>query len=53
MPLDPYFAERLKRQRKYMIAQGLEGLKQRLGWPWFMRPGEEAAVKSAPAAEKG
>ncbi|WP_309067610.1 alpha/beta hydrolase [Microbacterium sp.] len=52
MPLDPFFAERLRRQKKYMIGQGLEGLKRRLGWPWFMRPAAEAAVKSAPAEEK-
>ncbi|WP_345752147.1 alpha/beta hydrolase fold domain-containing protein [Microbacterium rhizophilus] len=49
MPLDPYFAERLRRQRKYMIAQGLEGLKRQLGWPWFMRPAAQAGVETAPA----
>lgn len=53
MPLDPFFADRLQRQRRYMIAQALDGVKQRLGWPWFMRPAEEAAVRAAPAAEKG
>ncbi|GAA3667932.1 alpha/beta hydrolase [Microbacterium marinilacus] len=53
MPLDPFFADRLQRQRRHMIAQALEGLKRRFGWPWFMRPAEEAAVRSAPAAEKG
>lgn len=53
MPLDPFFADRLQRQRKYMISQALEGLQRRLGWPWFMRPAEEAAVKAAPAAERG
>jgi acetyl esterase len=52
MPLDPFFADRLKRQKKYMIAQALDILKQRLGWPWFMRPSEEGAVKTAPPAEK-
>ncbi|MER7797516.1 alpha/beta hydrolase [Microbacterium sp. NPDC096154] len=53
MPLDPFFADRLQRQRRYMITQALEGLKRQLGWPWFMRPAEEGAVKTAPAAEKG
>jgi acetyl esterase len=53
MPLDPFFADRLQRQRKHMIAQALDGLRRKVGWPWFMRPSEEGAVKAAPAAEKG
>jgi len=53
MPLDPFFADRLQRQRKYMLAQAWDGVKKRLGWPWFMRPAEEQAVRTAPPAEKG
>jgi acetyl esterase len=53
MPLDPFFADRLRRQRKYMVGQALDAVKRRLGWPWFMRPAADAAVKGAPVAEKG
>lgn len=53
MPLDPYFADRLRRERRYWIRQALHRLKSRFGWPWFMRPSAEEGVRSAPPAEKG
>ncbi|MGV9768092.1 alpha/beta hydrolase [Microbacterium sp. NPDC003461] len=52
MQLDPLFAERLRRERKYWVSQALRRLKTRLGWPWFMRPTAEQGVEAASPAEK-
>ena len=53
MPLDPFFADRLQRQRSHMIRQALEGVKRRVGWPWFMRPVAVAEASAATPAARG
>jgi acetyl esterase len=48
MPLDPFFADRLRVHRSYLMEQTLRGLKRHLRWPWW---GAEPATKSARPAK--
>jgi len=52
MPLDPFFAERVRSDRRHWFRQATTRLKSRLGWPWFMRPAAEEGVRSVSSAEK-
>lgn len=52
MPLDPFFADRLRSDRRHWFRQATQRLKSRLGWPWFMRPAADEGVRSATSAEK-
>lgn len=52
MPLDPFFAERLRNDRRHWFRQAAKRLKSRLGWPWFMRPAADEGVRSVTGAEK-
>lgn len=44
MPLDPFFADRLKTHRAYLVRSTLQGLARKRGWPWLGR----LAVRIAP-----
>ncbi len=44
MPLDPFFADRLRTHRAYLIRTTLQGYAERWGWPWLAR----LAVRLAP-----
>jgi len=52
MPLDPFFAERVRSDRRHWFRQATQRLKSRLGWPWFMRPSAEEGVRAVSSAEK-
>lgn len=49
MPLDPFFAERLRVHRRYMVRKAFGDLKHLLGWPWLSFPARGEAP-TAPAA---
>lgn len=64
MPLDPFFADRLRTHRAYLVRSTLQGFAKRRGWPWLSRlalriappPAASSAGTVAPsgaAAEKG
>lgn len=44
MPLDPFFADRLRTHRAYLVRSTLQGFAKSRGWPWLSR----LAVKIAP-----
>lgn len=44
MPLDPFFADRLRTHRRYLVRSTLQGVAKRRGWPWLSR----LAVRIAP-----
>ena len=49
MPLDPYFAERLRVHRRYLIGEAIKPLRRRLDavWPFGRTPNAAPATKSA------
>jgi acetyl esterase len=44
VPLDPFFADRLKTHRAYLVRTTLQGYAEKWGWPWLAR----LAVRIAP-----
>ena len=50
MPLDPFFAERLRTHRRYLIGQAVGSLTQRL--PWVRRVGRVRAASGSAEAVK-
>ena len=44
MPLDPFFADRLRTHRAYLVRSTLQGFAKSRGWPWLSR----LALKIAP-----
>jgi acetyl esterase len=46
VPLDPFFADRLKTHRAYLVRTTLQGFAEKWGWPWLAR----LAVRVAPPA---
>lgn len=61
MPLDPFFAERLRVHRRYLYGKSVAELKRRAGWPWLSFPARAgkggapvsagSTAKSAPTAK--
>jgi len=54
MPLDPYFAHRLRRHRRYLLRQALQRLRAAVPWPLLSRASVSASLSPsatpAPAA---
>jgi len=44
MPLDPFFADRLRVHRRYLAGQALTSLKKRIGWPWRRHAADSAGT---------
>lgn len=49
MPLDPFFADRLRTHRAYLVRSTLQGVAKRRGWPWLSR----LALRLAPPPTQG
>lgn len=50
MPLDPYFAHRLRRHRRYLLGQALSRLRASVRWPLVARASVSAALSPSATA---
>lgn len=53
MPLDPFFAERLRVHRRYLYGKSVADLKRRAGWPWLSLPARGGDVTVAAPTPAG
>jgi acetyl esterase len=52
VPLDPFFAERLRTHRSYLIRTTLQGYAEKRGWEWLARLALRIAPPPPPAGRK-